>query len=120
MTVAALWPHRSDITNLGGRTLGEQPTLAHFLAFVLLGFLVVAARWWWPLKRIIVVLLSYAVAVELAQAVVPGRTPAVQDGLANVLGVALGTMMAAGLRSFKSKTGPAAAETGGKETGEKA
>jgi len=120
VSVAALWPNRSDITNLGGQTLGEQPALAHFLAFVLLGFLVAAARWRWPFKRIIVVLLSYAVLVELAQAVVPGRTPAVADGLANVLGVSVGALIGAGLRSFKSKTRPAAAEADGKEMGEKA
>ena len=73
--------------------LGDYPDLQHFLAFVLLALLVAAARWPVARRAAITALVGYALATEFAQAVIPGRTADLWDGLANLAGLAVGAAL---------------------------
>ena len=91
LTAGLLAPHGGSIfLPKFAAGLGDYPDLQHFLAFVLLALLVAAARW--PIARwpAITALVGYAVLTELAQAVIPGRTADLWDGLANLAGLAVG------------------------------
>jgi hypothetical protein len=85
LTVGLVHPQGGAITGLG-----EHPDLQHFLAFVLLAVLAARARFELAFSTLITALLIYAVAGELVQAAIPGRTASLIDGLANVLGIAVG------------------------------
>jgi hypothetical protein len=66
----------------------------HLGFFTVLGFLA-NATWWpkrprWPL---IVLLVVYGVATESLQLFVPHRTARVMDGIENILGIAVGSVM---------------------------
>lgn len=68
---------------------------AHFLGFVPLAFFTVSARW--PISRTAaaICLVGYAAGTELLQCFVPGREPGVLDLLQNVVGIAVGGLLAA-------------------------
>ncbi|MFH1923054.1 MAG: VanZ family protein [Planctomycetota bacterium] len=65
--------------------------MVHFFLFTLLAFLVWASRWPARRRRIVGLLLVFAVVMELLQVFVPERTVEVLDLIENLLGVAAGT-----------------------------
>jgi VanZ family protein len=84
--------------------------VAHLVAFVPLGCLLVAGRW--PMRRRIVLgaLVAYALASELLQGLVPQRTVQWADTVQNVSGLLLGAALAVAARyttqSSAARCGP--------------
>jgi len=64
--------------------------LAHLLGFLVLAFLAFAARWPLPRWAVALVMVFYAAATELVQALLPHRTPELADWLQNLAGIAIG------------------------------
>ena len=90
LTVGLVHPKGGEITGFAGASAGEHPDLQHFLAFVVLAALAIKARFEVTRTSLGAKLLVYAVAGEVVQMVIPGRTACLMDGLANVLGIATG------------------------------
>jgi hypothetical protein len=90
LTAGLVHPQGGAITGLAGASMGEHPDLQHFAAFVVLAALALAARFDVTLSALATALIAYAVAGEVVQMVIPGRTANFMDGLANVLGIAAG------------------------------
>jgi VanZ family protein len=89
LTAGLLRPHGGDRPT-GIDALDGHPDLTHFLAFVVLGVLVCAARFRWSTQRMLATLCAYAIGSELLQVIVPGRTVSLVDGSANLAGVLVG------------------------------
>lgn len=70
---------------------GLMPYVNHVLAFVALT--TVATLAWGMRRRIIAGLVAGAVAIELTQAFVPQRVPALDDLVASVVGIAIGLVL---------------------------
>jgi len=92
---------------LGQNPLGwlhGQPTLVqtyrfteplmHFGCFVMLTLACLLARWAVPRRITLMLLAIYAMATELLQGLVPGRTPEVADLLQNLGGIGVGLVLA--------------------------
>jgi hypothetical protein len=93
LSAGLLWPHGGGIKRVNELTLGDRPQVAHLLALMLLGAVVIGLDLLprgWSLPTKLALLLGYAVAGELGQMLVPGRTTGIGDGLANVLGILAG------------------------------
>ena len=112
LTAGMLWPGAGSITRVAEPAVGGSSRLVHMGAFVVLALLVWRALLPWRGAVVFGVLLVYAVLGEAAQALVPSRTAAWQDAMANALGVALGFGLAwAAARWFRTPAGsPARAE----------
>jgi len=95
LTLLLLTPNPAAIVGL--RKIPTFPwgdTGLHFAAFAVLAVLVHAVRWPQPPRRLITaLLLAYAVVVESLQALVPFRTPAVDDYAESILGVLVATAL---------------------------
>ena len=80
--------------------ISTRVDLVHVILFGWVGFLL-SCLWrrspWW---RIALLLVGLAVATELLQFLVPGRTPRISDLYDDLLGVAIGVVSAIPLRWF--------------------
>ena len=68
--------------------------LMHFGCFVLLTVACLLARWSAPRRVTLMMLAIYAMATELLQSLVPGRTPEFVDLLQNFSGIGVGLILA--------------------------
>ncbi len=66
---------------------------AHLLSFLTLSILVLSTRWPAPRWIVVLLLVVYAAAIELAQSLVPQRTVEWQDWLMNMAGIAVATVL---------------------------
>lgn len=90
LTVGLVHPQGGNVTGLGVDQFGDHPDLPHFVAFAVLAMLAQAARLPASGRYVMATLLVYAAVAELAQALIPGRTANLLDGLANILGILAG------------------------------
>jgi glycopeptide antibiotics resistance protein len=66
----------------------------HLIAFAILGFLTSATRWpKRPCWSTIVFLVVYGITTETLQLLVPHRTARVMDGIENILGIVVGSVL---------------------------
>ena len=93
LTIGLLHPKGDTLTRLAIGLLCEYPDVAHFTAFVVLAVLVHGSRLGSRLLSSPTSLSAYALVTEAAQVIVPGLTGSLTDGLANVLGIAAGTII---------------------------
>lgn len=63
---------------------------AHLISFAVLALLATSVRWRAPWWAVLAILAAYGGATELAQGLVPGRTPDWLDWLQDLLGLAVG------------------------------
>jgi len=72
------------------------PDLERFLAFVGIGALGMAA---FPRRRlgVLLALVAFAIALELGQALIPGRDPRIVDAVIKAMGALTGGLVAGGL-----------------------
>lgn len=92
LTAGVLRPYGGDHPT-GIETLDMHSDVGHFLAFAVLGGLVAEVWREWCVRRLVLVLVVYAVVAEVAQVLVPGRTASLVDGTANVTGVLFGVAL---------------------------
>jgi VanZ family protein len=93
LTLALVVPNPLDF--LPGRrdliaTYRAIQPVVHFVSFVPLTVLALAAPW--PLRRawVVALLAAYGLATELAQTLVPHRTPALSDFVQDLAGIGVG------------------------------
>ncbi len=55
---------------------------------------------WWSLLMVGIGLVVLGAGLELAQSIIPDRTGSVYDALANLVGVAIGSVATAGTNTF--------------------
>jgi VanZ family protein len=87
ITVLSLLPAKSTLN------LGNKDKLSHFIAYFILSFTVFQH---WKISRnsiwVLFALIGYGLFLEFLQGFVPGRVSSLFDGLANTIGVFLGTI----------------------------
>jgi hypothetical protein len=95
LTVLLLVPNPAALIGLHGVPMLPWGKFGiHLLGFTGLGFLAHATRWpkrpCWPL---IVFLVVYGIATESLQLLIPPRTAQVADGIENMLGIVVGSLV---------------------------
>ncbi len=103
IAVLALWP-RLTLPEPAA-TQGSTQYFHHVHAFLVL--MLLGAAGWGMRNRLVLGLTLYAIGLELAQTVAPGRETALKDMLASLAGVALGYALARLIRIARTwRTGP--------------
>jgi hypothetical protein len=93
LTVGLLHPKGGELSGLLLGPSWEYPDPSHLIAFAVLSALVHACRLRSPFLSSPITLCVYGVATETGQFFVPGRHAMVMHGLANLLGIAVGTAL---------------------------
>ena len=88
-----------EIEEKGGFAHGDK--VAHAMAFACLAYAAVRG---WPgrTRAIVLALLGYGVAIELLQTLTPLRSASLPDVAADMVGVALGLVLARGLARVRA------------------
>lgn len=103
LTLLLFSRHPSDwLSNPGGlgALYGYLDPIAHFLAFAVLGVMVLATHW--PVRRLwmLAILALYSAATELVQSQIPGRSMQLVDLLQDFAGLLVGAAVVYLTRRF--------------------
>jgi hypothetical protein len=96
MTALLLVSDPMRFIGAGGEGLGllrRFMPVAHLLSFGLLAVLALAARWPLPRWAVVLVLVAYGAATEMAQRMLPPRTAEWNDWFQDAAGVAVGAVL---------------------------
>lgn len=94
----------SSLPTIPAPEVSNLDKVGHFVVYLVLGALLATAagRSGWPLWAAVVLGVAYGATDEVHQMFVPGRSPSVQDWLADAAGVCAGVYLHARLRARRA------------------